>query len=38
MITKATFIKENISLELAYGSEIWSIIIMEGTMKESRKT
>jgi hypothetical protein len=25
-------------LELAYGSEIWSIIIMEGTMKESRKT
>jgi hypothetical protein len=31
-MTMATLIKENISLRLAYNSEVWSFIIMVGSM------
>jgi hypothetical protein len=36
-MTMATFIKENISLELAYSSEVYSIIVMEGSMAAHRQ-
>ena len=34
-MSKTTLIRENISLELAYSSEVYSIIIMAGSVVQS---
>jgi hypothetical protein len=36
-MTKATLIKDNISLGLAYSSEVQSVVIMVGSLAASRQ-